>query len=172
MGRRSTRKNKNIYQIKREELGYSREKASLEMNDYITPERIDKIETGNYPIRPDEVLCMAKVYKSPELCNHYCSQECSIGKTYVPEIRQKDLSQIILEMLATLNSMQNKRVRLIEITYDGKIQDDEIEDFVEIQKELERISTICDTLRLWVEQTIMNCEMNEELYQFYMNNQK
>jgi len=43
MGRISTKENKNIYQIKREELGLSREKAS-ELLVTIPPERIEKIE--------------------------------------------------------------------------------------------------------------------------------
>lgn len=43
MGRASVKVNKNIYQIKREELGLTREKAS-ELIGSITPERIEKIE--------------------------------------------------------------------------------------------------------------------------------
>ena len=30
---------------------------------------------------------MSKKYKQPDLCNYYCSQECPIGKQYVPEIQ-------------------------------------------------------------------------------------
>ena len=41
MGRVSTKENKNIYQIKREELGLTREKAS-EIIGSVTPERIEK----------------------------------------------------------------------------------------------------------------------------------
>ena len=36
---------------------------------------------------------------------NYCANQCPIGQQYVPEIKVKDLSQIILEMLASLNSM-------------------------------------------------------------------
>ena len=42
MGRASTKENKNRYQLIREELGLSREKAS-ELLEIISPERLEKI---------------------------------------------------------------------------------------------------------------------------------
>ena len=102
---------------------------------------------------------MAEKYRCPHLCNYYCANECEIGKQYVPEIKSKDLSQIILEMLASLNAMQRKQERLIEITSDGEIQEDELRDFKSIQNELEKISITVETLQLWAEQNIQNaCE--------------
>ena len=58
MGRSSTRENKTRYQLAREELGLSREKAS-ELLETIAPERIEKIESERSLPRPDEVLTMA-----------------------------------------------------------------------------------------------------------------
>lgn len=139
MGRISMKENKNIYHICREELGLSREKAS-ELLEVIPPERIEKIENEKSLPRPDEALIMAEKYKVANLCNYYCANQCPIGREYVPEIQIKDLSQIVLEMLASLNSMRKKQERLIEITADGKIDENEIEDFILIQEELEKIS--------------------------------
>lgn len=59
MGRVSTKENKNIYQIKREELGLTREKAS-EIIGSVTPERIEKIENERSNPHPDEVRAMAE----------------------------------------------------------------------------------------------------------------
>ena len=103
-------------------------------------EAIEKIENERSLPHPDEVLVMAEKYKNPSLCNYYCANQCPIGQQYVPEIKIKDLSQIVLEMLAALNAMQKRKERLIEITVDGKISGDEVEDFIFIQEELERIS--------------------------------
>lgn len=72
MGRTSTKENKNSYQLAREELGLTREKAS-ELLETIAPERIEKIENERTVPRPDEVLTMAEKYKRPSLCNCYCS---------------------------------------------------------------------------------------------------
>lgn len=163
MARASTRDNKNVFWHTREALGLSREAAS-ELLETIPPERIERIETKKFMPHPDEVLLMAEKYKAPTLCNYYCSQLCPIGQQYVPEIKVKDLSQIVLEMLASLNSMQRQTTRLIDIAADGVIDNDELKDFVHIQKELERISITVETLQLWSEQMLANGKINMEQY--------
>ena len=157
MARASVKENKTIYQLKREELGLSREKAA-ELLRFITPERIERIESGKSNAHPDEIVLMAEKYHCPYLCNYYCANECEIGKQYVPEIKSKDLSQIILEMLASLNAMQRKQERLIEITSDGVIEENELRDFKAIQEELEKISITVETLQLWAEQHIQDAQ--------------
>ena len=171
MGRVSVKENKNIYQTRREELGLSREKAS-ELLGSMPPERIEKIENEKSLPHPDEILTMAEAYKMPKLCNYYCANECPIGQQYVPEIKVKDLSQIVLEMLASLNSMNRKKERLIEITADGLIDDEEIKDFVHIQEELEKISITVETLQLWSEQMLADNVIDMELYNKYKNGTK
>ena len=163
MGRSSTRENKTRYQLAREELGLSREKAS-ELLETIAPERIEKIESERSLPRPDEVLIMAEKYKTPSLCNYFCARQCPIGQQYVPEIRSSELSDIVLKMLASLNAMDRKKERLIEIAADGTISKDEIDDFVRIQKELERISVAVETLQLWVEKMLANGRIDTEAY--------
>lgn len=153
MARVSTKENKNIYHKTRESLQLTREAAS-ELLESITPERIEKIENERSLPHPDEVLVMAEKYKQPSLCNFYCANQCPIGQQYVPEVKIKDLSQIVLEMLASLNSMSKQKERLIEITADGKITGDELEDFIYIQEELERISIAVETLQLWSERML------------------
>ena len=103
MGRASTRQNKTPYQLAREELGLSRERAA-ELLETIPAERIERIESERSLPRPDEVLRMAQRYKKPSLCNAYCARACPIGQEYVPEIKPKELPAIVLEMLATLNT--------------------------------------------------------------------
>lgn len=106
-------------------MGLSREKAS-ELLESIPPERIEKIESEKSLPRADEVLIMAGKYKKPTLRNFYCSQQCSIGRQYVPRVEIKELSSIVLEMLASLNSVGRMKDRLVEIAADGKIDNDEI----------------------------------------------
>ena len=171
MGRASTKSNKNRYQLVREELGLSREKAS-ELLEAVTPERIEKIENERSLPHPDEVLTMAEKYKQPDLCNYYCANQCPIGQEYVPEVQIKDLSQIVLEMLASLNSMNRRKDRLIEITADGVISDDELEDFIRIREELERISIAVETLQLWSERMLATGVINAELYEDYLSRRK
>lgn len=59
---------------------------------------------------------MAQRYKKPSLCNAYCARACPIGQEYVPEIKPKELPAIVLEMLATLNTLDRERGCLIDIS--------------------------------------------------------
>lgn len=162
MGKRSIKKDKNIYQLSREALELTREKASERM-EFISADRIEKIESGKSLPHPDEILAMAECYKKPSLCNYFCSHECQIGQQYVPEIKEKALSQIVLEMLSLLNSVEEEKNRFIEITADGIVSEDEAEDFVNIQDKLKKISQSVDSLQLWVESMIANGNMEKEL---------
>ena len=168
MARVSTKENKTIYHKTREALQLTREEAS-DLLESISPERIEKIENERSLPHPDEVLVMAEKYKQPSLCNYYCANQCPIGQQYVPEIKVKDLSQIVLEMLASLNAMTKQKERFIEITVDGKISGDELEDFIYIQEELERISIAVETLQLWSERMLATGVIDAEQYQAYKN---
>jgi hypothetical protein len=164
MGRISTKEFKTVYQSARDELDLSREKAS-ELTG-LEPYRIERIENEKMEETPWDVVAMANAYEKPELCNYYCSNKCPIGQKYTPEIEIKDLSQVVLELLANLNSARKSQEMLIDITADGTIEQDELEDFVHIQKELEKISITVETLQLWVEKMIAKgkidlCKYNE-----------
>jgi len=164
MAKISTKENKNVYFQKREELKLTRDQAS-ELLESITPERIEKIENERVEPHPEEILIMADKFKSPELCNYYCSNQCPIGKQYVPEVKIQDLSKIILKMVNSLNTVQDNQRRLISITADGVIDDIEIDDFIDIQEELEKISITVEALQLWSEQMVANGEINMEKYE-------
>ena len=149
MGRASTRQNKTPYQLAREELGLSRERAA-ELLETIPAERIERIESERSLPRPDEVLRMAQRYKKPSLCNAYCARACPIGQEYVPEIKPKELPAIVLEMLATLNTL-------------GR-DPDELADFLRIQRELEQISRTVEALQLWAEKMMADGRIDRAAY--------
>lgn len=161
-----------IYKSTRKERNLTRDEVcdkALASGTPLQPERLERIENGKFPVTPHEVMLLSEIYKEPTLCNHYCSKECPIGEKYVPEIKVKDLAQIVLEMLSSLNSMKKNQERLIEITADGIIQDDEIRDFVYIQRELEKISITVETLQLWVEEMLASNKINIEKYKQIIN---
>lgn len=162
MGRKSTKGNKNIYQTSRENMGYSRE-AAAEQLGFISSDRIEKIESERSLPHPDEVLAMADCYKNPSLCNYFCSHECPIGMKYVPEIKVKELSQITLEMLATINKLTREKERLIEITVDGDLSEDEMTDFLKIKEELEKMALAIDSLNLWIDNAIANGKLKKDV---------
>lgn len=161
MDNKSAKKEKNIYYTCRDELGLTRDQAS-ERLEWISADRLEKIENERVAApNPEEVLAMADAYGRPDLCNYYCSHQCGIGKKYVPEVQIKDLPHIVLEMLASLNAMDKQKNRLIEITADGEISDDELADFAAIQRDLERISMTVESLQLWSEQMISSGKISQ-----------
>ena len=82
---------------------------------------------------------------------------------------KKDTDSSVLEMLASLNSVNKRKDRLIEIAADGKIDNDEIDDFIFIQEELERISITVETLQLWSEKMLANGVIDAEADQAKKN---
>lgn len=162
MGKKSTRENKNIYQICREDQGLTRDKAS-EMMTGVSAARIEKIEYETQEPTPYDIVQMADAYKRPDLCNYYCSHRCEIGDRYVPEIEVSELSNIILETIASLDEINPLTGRLIQIARDGKITDDEIKDFALISTRLDEISLAIDALNLWVDKTASENNLNMEL---------
>ena len=153
MGKKSIKENKNIYQLAREEAGMTRLQASDALV-FMSDSRIEKIESEKCEPHPDEILAMANAYKKPSLCNYYCSNECPIGQKTVPELKEKALAQITLEMLSTINILSKLKDRLVEITVDGEITDDEMKDFLEIKSELDKMTVSIESLKLWIDQMI------------------
>ena len=166
MGKKSIKENKNIYFESREEAGLTRAQAS-ELIGTISESRLEKLETGKTALYPEDVVDMATAYKKPELCNYYCTHECRIGKESVPEVKVSSLSEIVLGMLSALNSLDKQKDRLIEITADGVVSDDEIPDFVHIQKQLDQIDHTVEALKLWVANTINSGNINADRLKEY-----
>lgn len=161
MGKKSIKENKNIYFETREEAGLTRAQAS-ELIGTISESRLEKMETGKTSIYPEDVVDMALAYKKPELCNYYCTHECRIGQDSVPEVKSSSLSEIVLAMLSALNSLDKQKDRLIEITADGEISDDELSDFAHIQQQLEQIDLTVESLKLWVANTIAEGKIDQD----------
>ena len=162
MGRLSTKKDKNIYQLCREAAGLTREAASERMEG-MSASRIEKIEYETQNPTPFDIVQMADCYKRPDLCNFYCSHRCEIGDKYVPEVQISELSNIILETIASMNEINPLTSRLIQIARDGKITDDELHDFALISSKLDEVSLAIDSLNLWVEKTASENNLNLKL---------
>lgn len=162
MGKQSTKKHKNRYQICREEAGLTREKAS-ELMEGISSSRIEKIEYETLEPTPYDIVRMADCYKRPDLCNYYCSHRCEIGERYVPEVEITELPNIILETIASLDEIQPLTRRMIQIARDGKISDDEIKDFAIISHKLDQISVAINALNLWIDRTAGDNNINKDL---------
>lgn len=149
MGRKSIKEDKNYYFRLREEAGFTRAEASEVMN--ISEARIEKIENDRVTVVPEDIIEMSKGYKKPALCNYYCTHECRIGKDNLNIIEESSIAEISIGILDTLNTLEEKKARLVSIVADGKITDDEKNEFISIGKDLKRINKIIESFLLWME---------------------
>lgn len=157
MGKKSVKENKNVYQQVRDDLGLTRAAVEDATDGLLTASRIEHIENGSLSAHPEDVILMAEAYNKPELCNYFCTNECQIGARYVPEVQTiHDLPQISMELLSGINALNRDKDRVIDITADGKITEDEKEDFELFRQHLSDMSLAIETLKLWAEKEIGN----------------
>lgn len=158
MGKKATKAVGNMYYdarneaADRDELFASRESASEIV--HIERTRLANIELGNITPYPDEVKIMAKAYNTPELCNKYCANECSIGCGTVSEVKIDNFDRLSLRVLGSLKDIDNIRSTLIDISEDGVISVDEQEAFDGIIESLDKISESTTALKLWAQKNI------------------
>ena len=160
MGKRSTKENKNIWQESREAKNLSREAAS-ELLQFVSADRIEKIESGRSAPHPDEVLAMEQGYRNPALSNYYCTHECPIGMKYVQKVELKELPQLTVELLSALHAMEEEQNRLIDISADGRVSETERRQFDVILRKLAALDRSIRGMRIWIEDALHTGKMEE-----------
>lgn len=175
MGQKSTKENKNIYQQAREDMEkqtgeyWSREKVADMISEIeydgtkqrfisLNYDRLVKLESGTLKtITPEDVLALSLVYNKPELRNYHCCEECPIGQKDAPKVEDADnVHKILVGMSVSLESINSKKLRLMEILEDGEVDSSEIQDLNKILDELEKISMTVEAIQLWCEKAKRN----------------
>ncbi len=163
-----TSETKTIFQEVRDELGLSRLEAANLISEvdngkygYLDENKLVKIEHGTVKVQPDDVVALSKAYSRPELRNYYCCHQCQIGRLDAPEVDDaNNVHKTLVEMSVSLESINAKKMRLMEILADGKVDDTEILDLNKILDELEKISMAVEAIQIWCEK--MKVIRNEE----------
>ncbi len=148
--------------LKKQDPKWSREFAAEKLG--FSDDKLERIENGRQDPSPQDVLTMASVYRAPQLCNYYCHNTCLIGQKYIPEVTAHDLPTVIIRLLDSLYKVEDIKKPLINITADGVIDDDEIDELVNVQTTLERLSEMSSALNICVEGKILKGEISSELY--------
>lgn len=109
-------------------------------------------ELGNTKVIPvDKIVLMADLYNAPELKAWYCTSECPIGKSFpMPSSELTTVERTTLNLLKQLRQGDVEKVRekLIEITADGVISEDERTDLADILAYLDKLIKAAGELRL------------------------
>ncbi len=158
MPRKATKAAENMFYVARMEAATcndtlnSREGAAEVIG--IDRTRLARIELGSLAPYPEEVLLMSDIYNAPELCNYYCSQECSLGKHTVPQIEVAELDRLTLQVLSAFQRVSSIKETLLDIAADGVISGDEKPKLSQVIETLDMISTNAQSLKLWAEKNI------------------
>lgn len=153
----------DLQTIRKEELGLTREEACDLIQMGMTVSRLEYIEKNNRPT-PEELRNIARAYRRPSLLYHYCLNTCDIGKCVFPKILNEDLSQLTVRLIDGLNRFEYKKDALIDISADDRISADEIEDFVRIEEDIEKLTDSLASIRLWRDSMLAKGMIDTEKY--------
>lgn len=108
-------------------------------------------ELGNTKIVPvDKVVLMADLYNAPELSNNYCANECPIGCRMNVPTEIFSLAETTVKLLSAFSSskIENFKSELLDISEDGKIDENERVRFDNVVGNLDKISKAIGELQL------------------------
>lgn len=108
-------------------------------------------ELGLSKVMPvDKAVLMADLYHDPALLNHYCLKECPIGinRAISDETSGLDRATIKLTKALRAEDVQRFKYSLQDIAADGKLSEDEFEEFSGIVEELREVSKIVSELEI------------------------
>jgi len=95
-----------------------------------------RYETEESPVPNEVAISMARVYGAPKILPDHCSLKCEIGQIIHQYLDKHDLGISVLRLLKELDDVVKTKNCLIEIAYDGKIDENEMPKWIIIRKEL------------------------------------
>lgn len=98
----------------------------------------------------DKVRLMAELYNAPQLLNGYCKYECPLGEHRILPVKVESVELATLKFLDALNKidLRDVQMRLTTISSNGRIDEDEKDDFFDIVSKLEAVQEQIETLKL------------------------
>lgn len=98
----------------------------------------------------DKVRLMAELYNAPQLMNGYCKYECPLGEHRILPVKVESVELATLKFLDALNKidLRGVQMRLTTISSNGRIDEDEKDDFLDIVSKLEAVQEQIETLKL------------------------
>lgn len=98
----------------------------------------------------DKVRLMAELYNAPQLMNGYCKYECPLGEHRILPVKVESVELATLKFLDALNKidLRDVQMRLTTISCNGRIDENEKDDFLDIVSKLEAVQKQIETLKL------------------------
>lgn len=109
--------------------------------------RLSRIELDSQVPLPEDVLLMADLYRRPELCNHYCTRICPIGRKTMLPLIEGSLSEMAIKLYCAAHDMDEPAEKFLRMMADGKLDAMETEELAEIVPEIESFTNV---LQSWL----------------------
>lgn len=152
MPKRATKAASNVfYQARINAASYNDKLWSREGASEVTGidrNRIVYTELGTTTPYPEEVLVYSDTYNAPELCHHFCSNLCPIGRETMDSVNVVGLEQASLKLLASTRHISQMREEFLDIVEDGVIEESEIPQMKKILNYLRKASNDIKALEL------------------------
>lgn len=154
MGRGATKAADNVwYQARKEAAKWnnklsSRAGAAEELN--ISEDAVKDVELSLNKCMPvDTAVRMAKLYKAPNLLNHYCLCECPIGcyQSISDALLSIDRVTVKLLYIMRVDKIGEMKDTLLGIAEDGVIGEDDKQDMKKVVEHLDSISKTISELK-------------------------
>lgn len=162
MGANPTKAADNIYcQCRKKAARYndrlhSREGAAEQLG--YSPSTLAGWELGTDRPSPEAALLMSDLYHAPEIVNHYCREVCPLGHD-IPKIDIDSLDRIAIKALSVFRHIEGAKEKLLDITEDGIITQDEQPELEHILNCLDEVTHIAMNLKAWVKKNLGNEEV-------------
>lgn len=131
--------NRNIYQTARKAAGLTQEAAAEQLA--VSVESLRAYENG-YRIPPNDVVArMVVCYDKQYLAYQHLSESTELMARVVPQLEQRSLMETVLRLFNRLKRLDREGSveQLLEMAEDGRITEDEREDFEAIVSDLREI---------------------------------
>lgn len=158
MGRRPTKAADNPFCIARVEAAkynerlYSKEGAAELLG--VSVSTLSDYELGvTKVVPPDMVLKMSDLYNAPELENYYCTEMCPLG-CEMPKAEILDIDRITVKALSVFRHLDKTKEKLLDITEDGIISNEEKPELEQVLSELEELEQVTQNLKIWVKKNL------------------
>lgn len=136
----------NVYQSARTSSGLTQERAAELIG--VSVESVRAYEGGGRIPTDETVIRMVEIYGTQFLAYQHLRSKSEIARTYMPDIRPKDIPAAILSVLKEINDLLACRDDLISIGCDGKISQDELGRWNGIMKEFDDAKKAIMTIEL------------------------
>ena len=155
MGRAATKAASNIWYQARMEAAKGNEKLLSRFGAAdeagMSEDAIKNTELGLEKCMPvDKAVILADLYGAPELLNHYCLNECPIGRNRAISAEVLPIERITCKLVKLLKSERVEKITdsLLDIAEDGEVSKEERESLRDAVAYLETLSKAISELKI------------------------